>query len=161
MGYQVIPLSLKKDNPLDPSFTKHLEGKTSFIMGPSGVGKSTLINRLVPRADVLTAEISKALQSGKHTTTATTLYWITNERKSAVIDSPGFQEFGLNHIKPHDLCSLMPDLNVHSTGCKFYNCTHLHEPGCVVRAQVELGVISATRYKIYGQLFEELSKTHY
>jgi ribosome biogenesis GTPase len=161
MGYDVIPLSLKSNSPLDPSFTKLLQGKTSFIMGPSGVGKSTLINRLVPSADVLTSEISKALQSGKHTTTATTLYWITDERKSALIDSPGFQEFGLNHIKPNDLCSLMPDLKAHSTGCKFYNCTHLHEPGCVVRAHVESGGISAARYKIYGVLFEELSRTHY
>ena len=161
MGYEVLPLTLKGSEDLSHEFTKRLEGKISFIMGPSGAGKSTLINKLVPLADVLTGEISKALQSGKHTTTATTLYWMSNARKSALIDSPGFQEFGLNHIEPRDLCTLMPDLKEYATGCKFYNCTHLHEPGCVVRAQIDLGVISTKRYKIYAQLFEELSRTHY
>jgi ribosome biogenesis GTPase len=161
MGYDVLPLTLTRDSAVNPEFTDRLKNKISFIMGPSGAGKSTLINRLVPNAQALTGEISKALQSGKHTTTATTLYWTDSQRTSALIDSPGFQEFGLNHIEPSQLADLMPDLKEYNTGCKFYNCTHLHEPGCVVRAQVESGLISTSRYKIYGQLFNQLSTSRY
>ena len=162
MGYALLPLSLKGEEEVNPEFTDRLKHKISFIMGPSGAGKSTLINRLVPNAQAQTGEISKALQSGKHTTTATTLYWTDNlDRTSALIDSPGFQEFGLNHIEPTQLANLMPDLKQFNTGCKFYNCTHLHEPGCVVRAQVESGQISASRYKIYGQLFNQLSTSRF
>jgi ribosome biogenesis GTPase len=161
MGYEVLALTLMGTDSVNPEFTERLKNKISFIMGPSGAGKSTLINRLVPNAQAQTGEISKALQSGKHTTTATTLYWTDALRTSALIDSPGFQEFGLNHIEPSALAELMPDLKEFSTGCKFYNCTHLHEPGCVVRAQVDNGRISASRYKIYGQLFTQLSASRY
>jgi len=161
MGYELLPLTLRGESHVNAAFTERLRNKISFIMGPSGAGKSTLINRLVPNAQALTGEISKALQSGKHTTTATTLYWTDSQRKTALIDSPGFQEFGLNHIEPAELAHLMPDLAEFNTGCKFYNCTHLHEPGCVVRNQVESGLISATRYKIYAQLFAQLSASRY
>ena len=83
-------------------------------------------------------------------------------RKTALIDSPGFQEFGLHHIEPTRLADCMPDLRAHAGTCKFYNCTHLHEPGCGVLAQVESatqsGTISVRRHRIYAQLFEELSQ---
>ncbi len=161
MGYELLPLTLNGEGAVSQEFTDRLTNKISFIMGPSGAGKSTLINRLVPNAQALTGEISRALQSGKHTTTATTLYWTDSHRTSALIDSPGFQEFGLNHIEPSQLAHLMPDLKAFNTGCKFYNCTHLHEPECVVRAQVDSGIISASRYKIYGQLFNQLSASRY
>ena len=82
--------------------------------------------------------------------------------RTALIDSPGFQEFGLHHIEPTRLADCMPDLRAHVGGCKFYNCTHLHEPGCAVLAQVEneqqTGTISVRRHRIYAQLFEELSQ---
>jgi ribosome biogenesis GTPase len=161
MGYEVIGLSLREDPSLPSALLERLRNKVSFIMGPSGAGKSSLINRLIPDAAVLTGEVSKALQSGKHTTTSTCLYWMSNDRTSALIDSPGFQEFGLRHIKAQDLSTLMPDIAAHATGCKFYNCSHLHEPGCVVREKVDTELLSATRYKIYANLFEELSKSNY
>lgn len=167
MGYEVLPMSLKGADPPPEDLLIRFKNKTSLIMGPSGAGKSTFINTLIPSALAQTGAISMALQSGKHTTTSTTLYWLDNNGQdfapfsSALIDSPGFQEFGLNHIQAANLAQLMPDLLMHSTGCKFYNCTHLHEPGCVVREQVQLGQISASRYKIYGQLFQQLSNTHY
>jgi len=140
-----------------------LTGKTSLILGPSGAGKSSLINRWVPQANVLTQEISIALQAGKHTTTSTTWYWLEADKHSALIDSPGFQEFGLHHIAPMDLSKLMPDINVNASDCKFYNCTHLHEPGCGVRSacSAEPSPISPVRYKIYKDLFEELSQKRY
>jgi len=143
----------------------HLQGKTTLVLGPSGSGKSTLINLLVPGATVLTGEISQALNSGKHTTTSTNWYWVDSARTTALIDSPGFQEFGLQHIAPMQLASCMPDIAAHATDCKFYNCTHLHEPGCGVLKALENGSgadgISASRYRIYSDLFAELSHTRY
>lgn len=132
------------------------------VLGPSGAGKSTLINLLVPGALAETNEISQALNSGKHTTTSTTWYWVDEARTTALIDSPGFQEFGLNHIDPMNLANCMPDLRAHTDNCRFYNCTHLHEPGCGVMAQVKAEPgptdISARRHKIYSDLFAELSQ---
>jgi ribosome biogenesis GTPase len=142
-----------------------LQGKKTLVLGPSGAGKSSLTNLLIPHAQVLTAEISQALNSGKHTTTSTTLYWIDADRSSALIDSPGFQEFGLHHIEPMHLAGYMPDLKAHAQHCKFYNCTHLHEPGCGVIAELNrsdiASSISASRYRLYGELFAELSQTRY
>jgi ribosome biogenesis GTPase / thiamine phosphate phosphatase len=180
MHYGVLPLSLRLSSDVDKAhLMKHLEGKTTLILGPSGSGKSTLINLLAPGARVLTNEISQALNSGKHTTTSTTLYWVgdasasasapataahaapTAIARTALIDSPGFQEFGLHHIEPTGLASLMPDISAHLGNCKFYNCTHLHEPGCGVIAAVksapEADDICARRYRLYGELFAELS----
>jgi ribosome biogenesis GTPase len=142
-----------------------LQGKKTLVLGPSGAGKSSLTNFLVPQAKVLTAEISQALNSGKHTTTSTTLYWIGDDRSTALIDSPGFQEFGLNQIEPMQLADLMPDLKAHAQNCRFYNCTHLHEPGCGVISEVKSTAgpseISASRYRLYSELFAELSQTRY
>ncbi|MES2686855.1 MAG: ribosome small subunit-dependent GTPase A [Pseudomonadota bacterium] len=169
MGYQVLPLAIKPkaDTPVvnDAQYQQLmalLRGKKTLVLGPSGAGKSSLTNLLVPNAQVLTAEISQALNSGKHTTTSTTLYWIDADRSSALIDSPGFQEFGLHHIDPMQLANYMPDLKVHAQDCKFYNCTHLHEPGCGVISEVKTGSspngISASRYRLYSELFAELSQ---
>ncbi|MEJ8854119.1 ribosome small subunit-dependent GTPase A [Variovorax robiniae] len=166
MHHGVLPLSLKASGEVDrASLLKLLAGKTTLVLGPSGAGKSTLINLLVPGALAQTGEISKALNSGKHTTTSTSWYWVDKAGETALIDSPGFQEFGLNHIEPMRLASLMPDIGEHASNCKFYNCTHLHEPGCGVIPQVETatqdGPISATRYRIYGELFAELSQRRF
>jgi ribosome biogenesis GTPase len=169
MGYTVVPLALKpKAEGIAATelaaLLPLLQGKTTLILGPSGSGKSTFINRLLPGARVLTNEISTALNSGKHTTTSTNLYWVDEAKTTAVIDSPGFQEFGLNHIEPMHLASLMPDIKAQAGDCKFYNCSHLHEPGCgVLSATKAEGVrsISANRFKIYGDLFAELSQKRY
>ena len=174
MGYTVLPMAAKPVDGVVPAgcslddVIARLQGRTTLILGPSGAGKSTLINRAVPGAAALTNEISQALNSGKHTTTTTTWYWLAATRTGALIDSPGFQEFGLRHIEPMQLAAYMPDLKPHVAECRFYNCTHLHEPGCGVRAAVaetvsqaespaSAGAISASRYKIYSDLFHELS----
>lgn len=165
--YGVLPLCLTASGAVDRALLlEHLRGKTTLVLGPSGSGKSTLINLLVPGATVLTGEISQALNSGKHTTTSTSLYWVDAERTTALIDSPGFQEFGLQHIAPMQLAACMPDIAAHANDCKFYNCTHLHEPGCGVIAAVQRGADAAdgihpNRYKIYGDLFAELGQTRY
>jgi ribosome biogenesis GTPase len=163
MRYGVLPLSLRLSGPVDREhLLKHLRGKTTLVLGPSGAGKSTLINLLVPGALAQTNEISQALHSGKHTTTSTTWYWVDAERTTALIDSPGFQAFGLNHIDPMKLAACMPDLQAHLGECKFYNCTHLHEPGCGVLAAVDADArgtgISPSRHRIYQELFAELSQ---
>ena len=160
MGYTVLQLALKHGQWSD--LVTRLQNKTNLILGPSGTGKSTLINQFIPNALVSTGEISHALNSGKHTTTSTNLYWVDAERKTALIDSPGFQEFGLHHIDAMQLAAYMPDLKPHVSECKFYNCTHLHEPGCGVQTAVASGEINASRYKLYGMLFAELTEPkHY
>jgi ribosome biogenesis GTPase len=170
MGYQMLPLAIKPKTatgPEDEAQTAALQdllrGKKTLVLGPSGAGKSSLTNLLVPQAKVLTAEISQALNSGKHTTTSTTLYWVDQERTTALIDSPGFQEFGLHHIEPMQLANYMPDFKKHAQDCKFYNCSHLHEPGCGVIAEINSAAssIGTNRYRLYGELFEELSQTRY
>ena len=172
MGYTVMPMSLKPragDGHGMDTLAAWLAGKTTLVLGPSGAGKSTLVNRFVPQAQALTGEISRALNSGKHTTTSTTWYWLDEVHSGALIDSPGFQEFGLHHIDAVDLPKWMPDLRQHLGQCKFYNCTHLHEPGCGVREHVletagdletatASGGISQNRYQIYQSLYEELSQ---
>jgi ribosome biogenesis GTPase len=160
MHYGVLPLSLRQSGDVDrEQLLKHLSGKTTLVLGPSGAGKSTLINLLVPAAAAQTREISQALNSGKHTTTSSTLYWVDAQRTTALIDSPGFQQFGLNHIEPMQLAGCMPDLKAHLGDCKFYNCTHLHEPGCGVIAAVTAAKdITPSRYRIYQELFAELSQ---
>ncbi len=170
MGYTLLPLALKPKAAGTHStalsrLLEVMERRTTLVLGPSGSGKSTLINRLLPHADVLTNEISTALNSGKHTTTSTSLYWVDEAKTTAVIDSPGFQEFGLNHLDPMHLAGLMPDIKAHANHCKFYNCTHLHDPGCGVRIRLEEGPgpddIRPSRYKIYCDLFAELSQSRY
>jgi ribosome biogenesis GTPase / thiamine phosphate phosphatase len=184
MGLDVIELSMttQPDEALQ-QLRPLLQNQTTLVLGPSGTGKSTLINLFVPSAQAQVAEISEALNSGKHTTTHTRWYWLdTNEShqndfdktpeqdnlkqknlkpRSAMIDSPGFQEFGLHHIDPVQLPLLMPDLRAHVQGCRFYNCRHLQEPGCAVHAALERGEISASRYRIYTELVAELSVPRY
>lgn len=163
MGYGVLPLSLRMSREVDREhLLRHLQGKTTLVLGPSGAGKSTLINMLVRDAQAVTGEISQALNSGRHTTTTTTWYWVDEARTTALIDSPGFQEFGLHHIDRMQLAALMPDLRPHVAECRFYNCTHMHEPGCgVIAAVQEGGAVEPSRYRIYRNLFEELSQSRY
>jgi len=175
MGYQTLPLAIKPkvddvansaaQDAQTAALLQLLGSQKTLVLGPSGAGKSSLTNLLIPQAKVLTAEISQALNSGKHTTTSTTLYWVDEARTTALIDSPGFQEFGLNHIEPMQLANLMPDLKAYAQDCKFYNCTHLHEPGCGVISEAKSdaipGNISPNRYRLYSELFAELSQTRY
>lgn len=172
MGYAVLPLCLKSPDqsassalstPSQSTLDTHIRLRKTLVLGPSGVGKSTLINHWVPHASALTNEISRALNSGKHTTTSTLWYWLGQDRQTALIDSPGFQEFGLRHIDANRLASLMPDFSRHLGTCKFYNCTHRHEPGCMVKTEVENNAsackIYKDRYKIYCDLFDELTQS--
>ncbi|HEY2561366.1 MAG TPA: ribosome small subunit-dependent GTPase A [Caldimonas sp.] len=157
IGIDIVEVALKRD-PADARarLAPVLAGKATLVLGPSGAGKSTLVNLMAPGARAETGEISQALRTGRHTTTVTAWHWLDRERTSAIIDSPGFQEFGLRHIEGGRLAALMPDIARHAGACRFYNCTHLHEPGCGVLAALERGEIAPSRHRIYGEIFAEL-----
>ena len=159
MGYEVIELTLKTQPEVARSqLMQHLGTGASLVLGPSGSGKSTLVNLLVPGAMAPVGELSAALNSGRHTTTTTRWYWLDGQRQAALLDSPGFQEFGLRQIELGALAGCMPDLRPFQGQCRFYNCAHVHEPGCAVLAAVEQGTVSASRHRIYVELREELGR---
>lgn len=149
LGYPVLKLSAISDiSVLRP----YLEGQVSVLAGQSGMGKSTILNALVPEAQRITAEISTALDSGCHTTTHSRLYHIN--ANSAVIDSPGIQAFGLNHIKVENLAWGFIEFHPYIGQCKFHNCRHLNEPGCALIYAAENGKISTRRLAFYQKLLE-------
>lgn len=139
-----------------------LAGQSSIFIGQSGMGKSSLINLLVPDADIAVREISAALDTGKHTTTFTRLYDLhIAGAASTIIDSPGFQEFGLYHLSEGMLERAFVEFAPYLGGCKFYNCRHLIEPQCAILAAVADGKIAKFRHQLYGQLLHESAQTLY
>ena len=159
MGYEVLEVALKaRRDEAAGLLMPRLQGRSTLVLGPSGTGQSTLINLMVPEASAQVGEISQALNSGRHTTTTTQWYWMDEARQSALIDSPGFQEFGLRQLEAAELPGLMPDIAAHTAGCRFYNCTHRHEPGCAVRAALERGEVTPSRIRIYEEIFGELTQ---
>src|SRR5690606_35821236 len=122
-----------------------LQGRSSLLLGQSGMGKSTLLNVLVPEAQAHTQEHSQALGTGKHTTTSTRLYHLPEG--GDLIDSPGFQAFGLYHLNATEIEQGFPEFGAAVEHCRFYNCTHRHEPGCGVLAALARGDISAERHQ--------------
>lgn len=156
---------LKVRAKTDPKATREalaraFSDKTVLLVGQSGMGKSTLINTLIPEAQVRTREFSEALDIGKQTTTETRLYPVKIENSSfGIIDSPGFQEFGLAHVTPYDLLNAMPDIARYVTGCRYYNCTHTHEPGCSVMTALKEGRIDSERHAFYAALLSEITRS--
>jgi len=137
-----------------------LAGHSSILIGQSGMGKSTIVNLLIPDADIAVREISEALDTGKHTTTFTRLYKLPGG-DGTIIDSPGFQEFGLYHLSEGMLERAFVDFKPYLGGCKYYNCRHLAEPFCAILDAVAAGKISKMRHELYGQLLHESAQTLY
>ena len=163
LGYPVHEVSAK-GNPEHAVATLRplLKGNSSILIGQSGMGKSSLINLLVPGADIAVREISAALDTGKHTTTFTRLYTMPDlGPDTSIIDSPGFQEFGLYHLSEGMLERAFRDFKPYLGGCKFYNCRHLIEPQCPVLDAVKAGEIAKLRHELYGQLLHESAQTLY
>jgi ribosome biogenesis GTPase len=163
LGYPVHEVSAKAHPEETLAVLKPLlAGQSSILIGQSGMGKSSLINLLIPEADIAVREISAALDTGKHTTTFTRLYTLPElGPDSAIIDSPGFQEFGLYHLSEGMLERAFVEFAPYLGHCKFYNCRHLIEPQCAVLAAVEEGKIARMRHTLYGQLLHESSQTLY
>ncbi|MFC5550584.1 ribosome small subunit-dependent GTPase A [Massilia aerilata] len=138
-----------------------LEGESSIFIGQSGMGKSSLINLLVPDADIAVREISEALDTGKHTTTFTRLYRLPGSGGGQIIDSPGFQEFGLYHLTEGMLERAFVEFKPFLGGCKYYNCRHLAEPQCAILTAVDEGKIAKIRHELYAQLLHESAQTLY
>lgn len=128
-------------------------GKVSVLAGLSGTGKSTLVNRLEPGLSLRTAGISTAHDTGRHTTTFAEMFPLSIG--GFIVDTPGIRSFGLVDVKREELGRYFPEIFRVSRGCRYYNCTHVHEPGCAVMAAVEGGVISESRYASYASMFRE------
>lgn len=160
LGYPVHEVSARA-NPEHAVATLMplLEGQSSIFIGQSGMGKSSLINLLVPDADIAVREISAALDTGKHTTTFTRLYKMPGDTQ--IIDSPGFQEFGLYHLTEGMIERAFVEFKPYLGGCKFYNCRHLIEPQCAVLEAVAAGKIASFRHALYKQLLHESAQTLY
>lgn len=147
LGYPLVQISAQQDTSV---LNPYLEGHLSVLAGQSGMGKSTILNAIIPEAKRATAEISVALDSGVHTTTHSHLYHINSD--SAIIDSPGMQAFGLHHIKDENLAWGFAEFHAYIGQCKFNNCRHVTEPGCALTLAVEKGVVSARRLDFYHKL---------
>lgn len=154
LGVPIVELQAKDTASLNQQLKPLLAGKTSLLLGQSAMGKSTILNALVPEAKASTQAHSVALNAGKHTTTTTRLYHLPSQA-GHIIDSPGVQAFGLAHLSPADVERGFPEFEAHKAQCRFYNCSHQHEPGCGVLGALEKGLIDTKRHQLYGRLLEE------
>jgi ribosome biogenesis GTPase / thiamine phosphate phosphatase len=160
LGYPVHEVSARaQPDAARAALMPLLQGQSTILIGQSGMGKSSLINLIVPDADIAVREISEALDTGKHTTTFTRLYAI--DEKTSIIDSPGFQEFGLYHLTEGMLERAFPEFQPYLGNCKFYNCHHINEPDCAIRKAVAAGAIATMRHQLYLQLLHESSQKLY
>lgn len=159
LGVPILELSARDVPAARAALAPLLAGRTSLLLGQSGMGKSTLLNALVPAAAAPTQEHSIALGAGRHTTTSTRLYHVPPDlaADADLIDSPGFQAFGLQHLKRDEIERGFQEFATRAPNCRFYNCTHLHEPGCAVLAGLENKEIDPQRHALYQRLLQELA----
>ncbi|MCH7402908.1 ribosome small subunit-dependent GTPase A [Belliella kenyensis] len=154
LGYPVIETVAIDEDGLGDVFDSLLQGKTTLLSGHSGVGKSTLLNRLIPKAAQATQEISKFSAKGVHTTTFAEMFSL-EEHGGYVIDTPGIKEFGILDIDEFELSHYFPEMRQYLGQCKYNNCKHLNEPGCVVLEKLEEGYIHPYRYDSYVNILHE------
>ncbi|SEW24353.1 ribosome biogenesis GTPase [Prevotella sp. khp7] len=158
VGYECRAVSAATGEGVD-ALRPMLEGKVTLLSGNSGVGKSTLINRLVPGANLRTSEISDAHQTGQHTTTFSEM--IPFPGGGWVMDTPGIKGFGTFDMKPEELTSYFKEIFHFSKDCRFSNCTHTHEPGCAVLKALEDHYIAESRYQSYLSMLEDKDEGKY
>ena len=153
-GYDIIRLSSMEGRGVE-RVREFISGHTILLAGNSGVGKSTLIGTIAPDIEIRTGEISESHHKGKHTTTFSTMYRVGD---GYIIDTPGIKGFGLIDIDDKELCRYFPEMMRLAPDCRFYNCTHTHEPGCAVRSAVEEGRVAWSRYESYLKILDEDDK---
>ena len=154
-GYRVLEVSVREGRGVE-EVRELLAGRTTLVSGNSGVGKSTLIQAIDPSLDIRTGEISESHHKGRHTTTFSTMYPLAGG--GAVIDTPGIKGFGLIDIHEAELWHYFPEMMRVAPACRFYNCTHTHEPGCAVTEAVKAGEIAWPRYESYLKIRDEDEK---
>ncbi len=154
-GYQTLVVSATEDESID-KVLQFLKGKTTTVAGPSGVGKSTLINRLQTGTQMQTGAISTKIERGKHTTRHSQLIPITDD--TYILDTPGFSSLSVFDMEKEELESYYPEFAPLTDGCKFTGCSHLHEPICGVRKGLEEGKVSRERYDNYKLIYQELAQ---
>ena len=155
-GYRVLEVSVREGRGVE-EVRELLAGRTTLVSGNSGVGKSTLIQAIDPSLDIRTGEISESHHKGRHTTTFSTMYPLAGG--GAVIDTPGIKGFGLIDIDEAELWHYFPEMMRVAPACRFYNCTHTHEPGCAVTEAVKAGEIAWPRYESYLKIRDEDEKS--
>lgn len=158
VGYECRSISAERGDGVE-TVMQLLEGKVTVLSGNSGVGKSTLINRLLPDANLRTAEISDAHNTGMHTTTFSEMLPLPSG--GYIIDTPGIKGFGTFNIEPEELSGYFKEIFHFSRDCRFSNCTHTHEPGCAVLKAVEDHYIAASRYQSYLSMLEDKEEGKY
>ena len=154
-GYEVIDISATEGIGVE-RVKELLNGKVTLVSGNSGVGKSTLVGKIDPTLDIRTGEISESFHKGKHTTTFSTMYRIGED--GYIIDTPGIKGFGLIEIDDKELWHYFPEMIATAGSCRFYNCTHTHEPGCAVVEAVKSGEIAYSRYESYLKILDDDDK---
>ena len=161
IGYPVVKISAKTGEGIE-NLRRLLEGKTTLFSGNSGVGKSTLINDLIPGLDLATAEISTTHDTGMHTTTFSEMFKIPGMNdKSYIIDTPGVKGFGTLEFDRHEVGHFFPEIFKLSSGCRYGDCTHTHEPGCAVREALDEHRIAESRYSSYISILDDSEEDKY
>ena len=158
IGYECREVSATTGEGVD-ELHELLKGKITLLSGNSGVGKSTLINKILPEANLRTAEISDAHNTGMHTTTFSEMLELPEG--GYIIDTPGIKGFGTFNMEPEELTSYFPEIFHFSKGCKFSNCTHTHEPGCAVLKAIDDHFIAQSRYQSYLNMLEDKDENKY
>ena len=154
-GYPCVFTSALQEKNIE-QIKELLKGKTTAIAGPSGVGKSSIINILQPEANMETGDISRKIERGKHTTRHSELFPI--DKDSYIMDTPGFSSLFVNDFEKEELKEYFPEFFQYEGQCRFHGCDHVHEPDCAVKAAVETGDIHAIRYEDYKEMYNELKE---
>ncbi|MEP6608878.1 MAG: ribosome small subunit-dependent GTPase A [Burkholderiaceae bacterium] len=151
LGWRTLSMSAKLDTEKSRALLmREIGGRRSLLVGQSGMGKSTLLNLMIPDAAARTQEYSQRLNVGKQTTTASR--WFSLGDDGALIDTPGFQEFGLSHLTANQIAATFPEFRELLGHCRFLDCRHVEEPDCAIRAALENGTLAPERYKFYRSL---------